>query len=222
MRRLSLLGPVLALIVLGGCGDELRVEITDYLPLGTTRLAVSLTMNPLYCVQRSGAACSQFFQTEFEPRGLKPTFRLALSPDLANFYLPNDAARISLRVEARGPDRCLVGRATQLLSPNDREVGLSLSPVSGRCTLALALVGNDGTSVSFGDGQCPSATASTSSSGTTCVAEWPQNSPVTLTAKADFTRVFDHWEGDSECAGSGKPTCALPMTGPATVRAVFR
>lgn len=206
-----------------GCGDEIRVEITSPLPIETQFLYASMTMNPSYCAGGVGAACTQFFQAEFADTA-RSVFRLTRHPSLLDFYAPLDpAARISLRVEARGGDHCLLARATQLIPRDAGEVAIALNPASGDlCTLAVAIAGDSYASVGIGsDRRCPATPSSTVSDGTTCVLEVPRGTPVKLQASGDLFTKFERWEGAGECAGGGKAECTLPMNGPAVVRATF-
>ncbi|HEY5951730.1 MAG TPA: hypothetical protein VIV40_39820 [Kofleriaceae bacterium] len=73
------------------------------------------------------------------------------------------------------------------------------------------------TVVKTGDGTITSNPAGIDC-GTTCMAEFPPLSSVTLTVAPAATSVFDGWTGD--CTGSTS-TCSLTMDGPKTANAKF-
>lgn len=214
----------LAVLFVAACGSggprEIRVEMTGPPVAGAKWLSVALTVNPDYCLANDSELCSQIFQTE-APAPATRVFKLALPDELRNDIRAGFFSfGLSLRVEVRDDDHCLLARGTRLVPRDKDAMTIEISPAGGQrlCTLWIGLAGRPGATVSYGaDSVCPASPLKFPATGATCFAELPKGALVELRAAGGS---FKSWQGFADCAGKTAPVCSVRLNGPAALRAV--
>lgn len=171
--------------------------------------------------------------------GLEPQQDVAMAPDGATTVLWRSESEADVVVNAatRPAGATVFGPVSTLSAAGVRATGprLSVSPTGAATTTWLRTLGNptpyvvqavssDGTNYGLavthagtGTGTVTSAPAGMNCT-TTCTAQFPLSSRVTLTATAATGSRFTGWSGEG-CSGTG--TCAVTMMGARAVTATF-